>query len=415
MGGLLMIKTMRRNAFMPLIVAAQVVFALVVLVNVGGLLHQQMVPILASSGVPPGELLLTRQISSGGAHLKHWSYATIRSAERAVRAMPGVTAVSNGLGLPFTADGLRVSAKPTDVRTQRSTDADIFAGDDLVDTLGLRLLRGRGFSNDEYVTGNFSALYGQARVALLTRALARRLFPGGKAVGQSIWLSPKPSKNRAPIRVIGVVTDTLGSRISGNKSGRAHAVVLLPYHLDGLPFMSFMVRAQPARRGAVMQGLPKVLGAALGVHDADAIKLRRYEDVREAAIHSSKLASWLLLAVLGTVSVVVMLGITGLSSFWVQKRTREIGIQRALGARRGDILRQYHLENLLVVCAGVVIGVVLGLVVAAWLRMHFELASPPITAWAVGSLVLIAFGQLAVLGPALRASRVPPVVATRSV
>ncbi|MBB6184113.1 ABC transporter permease [Oleiagrimonas soli] len=412
MGGMLMLKTLKRNGFMPLLVVAQVVFALVVLVNTGSLLQQQMAPILAATGVPEGALLLTHQLNSQDAGQDQWSYASLDSAERAVRAIPGVIAVSSGMGTPMSVGGMLVRATPTDARSGRSVDADVFGGDHLVDTLGLHVLRGRDFSDSDYMTGSFIKMYQQTRAALISDTLAQRLFPDGDAVGQEIWMSPKPSKGRDPLRIVGVFSDTLSSQITGPS---VHAVLMLPLRMDDFGIVSFMVRVKPAQRDAVMKRLPEVLGTALGMHNPQTMKVERYEDARAARLHGNTVASWLLLTVLGTVSIVVVLGITGLSGFWVQKRTREIGIQRALGARRGDILRQYQFENFLVVCAGAVLGVLLGLIVAEWLRRHFELTSPPLAAWAAGALVLVVFGQLAVLGPARRASRVPPVVATRSV
>ncbi|WP_168184686.1 FtsX-like permease family protein [Oleiagrimonas sp. MCCC 1A03011] len=412
MSGMLMLKTMKRHGFIPLIVIAQVAFALVVLVNTGSLLRQQFAPMLAASGVPAGEVLITHQLNAHDSDRSHWSYADLRTAERAIRAMPGVIAVSGGMGTPMTVDRMFLHNTLSNARTGQNAGADMFAGDHLVGALGLRVVRGRDFDESDYVTGGFMDIYRQVRTVVITQTLAHRLFPGGHAVGQGLWLSRKPSKDRDPLRVVGVVNDTLDSNMAG---GHAHNLLLLPFRMNGFGQVSFLVRARPAQRDAVMKRLPAVLGQALGMHGAQAVKVERYEDARAARLHGNAVTSWLLLAVLATVSVVVVLGITGLSGFWVQKRTREIGIQRALGARRGDILRQYQFENLLVVCVGAALGVLLGLIVAEWLRMHFELTSPPLMAWTVGALVLVMFGQLAVLGPALRASRVPPVVATRSV
>ncbi|HET7591674.1 MAG TPA: FtsX-like permease family protein, partial [Rhodanobacteraceae bacterium] len=122
----------------------------------------------------------------------------------------------------------------------------------------------------------------------------------------------------------------------------------------------------------------------------------------------------LLAAALGLLFVTA-LGITGLASFWVQQRTRTIGIRRAIGATRGDILRYFQTENFLIVTFGVVVGVALAIGLNLLLMKHYELPRLPLWYLPVGAVVLWVLGQLAVLAPALRASRVPPVVATRSV
>jgi len=109
------------------------------------------------------------------------------------------------------------------------------------------------------------------------------------------------------------------------------------------------------------------------------------------------------------------LGITGLANFWVQQRRRIIGIRRAIGATRGDILRYFQTENFLIVTGGIVLGMLLAFVLNLVLMSYYELPRLPLYYLPVGALVLWLLGQLAVLGPALRAAAVPPVVATRSV
>ncbi|HEX5340506.1 MAG TPA: FtsX-like permease family protein, partial [Gammaproteobacteria bacterium] len=108
-------------------------------------------------------------------------------------------------------------------------------------------------------------------------------------------------------------------------------------------------------------------------------------------------------------------GIVGLASFWVAQRQRTIGVRRALGATRGNILRYFQTENFLLATIGIGIGMLLAYGINLLLMQHYELPRLPWTYLPVGAVALWLIGQLAVLGPALRASHVPPVVATRSV
>jgi putative ABC transport system permease protein len=123
----------------------------------------------------------------------------------------------------------------------------------------------------------------------------------------------------------------------------------------------------------------------------------------------------MLVGVIAALLLVTALGIVGLASFWVQQRRRQIGIRRAIGATRGDILRYFQTENFLIVTIGIVLGMLLAYVLNLLLMTHYELPRLPLYYLPVGALVLWGLGQLAVLGPALRAAAVPPVVATRSV
>ena len=108
-------------------------------------------------------------------------------------------------------------------------------------------------------------------------------------------------------------------------------------------------------------------------------------------------------------------GVVGLSSFWVSQRRRQIGVRRALGATRGDILRYFQTENFLIVSGGVVLGSVLGVLANLALMRQYELPRMPPGLLLLGAVLLWLLGQLAVLGPARRAAAVSPVEATRSV
>jgi putative ABC transport system permease protein len=138
-------------------------------------------------------------------------------------------------------------------------------------------------------------------------------------------------------------------------------------------------------------------------------------DLRTTYFESDRIMINLLLGVIVTLLGVTALGIVGLASFWVQQRRRQIGIRRAIGATRGDILRYFQTENFLIVSGGIVLGMALAFGLNLLLMQHYELPRLPLRYLPIGAVVLWGLGQLAVLGPALRAAAVPPVVATRSV
>jgi putative ABC transport system permease protein len=108
-------------------------------------------------------------------------------------------------------------------------------------------------------------------------------------------------------------------------------------------------------------------------------------------------------------------GIFGFTSFWVGQRRKQIGVRRAVGATRRDILRHFQTENFLIVSGGIALGLLLAVVLNLILMKHYELPRLPLFYLPIGALMLWLLGQLAVLGPALHAAAVPPVVATRLV
>ena len=112
---------------------------------------------------------------------------------------------------------------------------------------------------------------------------------------------------------------------------------------------------------------------------------------------------------------VTAFGIVGLTSFWVGQRRRQIGIRRAVGATRAQIMRYFQTENFLLTAVGVLCGMALAFGINLYLMQHYEMARMPWYYLPGGAIALWVLGQLAVIGPARRASNVPPVVATRSV
>jgi putative ABC transport system permease protein len=139
-----------------------------------------------------------------------------------------------------------------------------------------------------------------------------------------------------------------------------------------------------------------------------------FVQLRENYFHRSRTMIALLIAAATGLLFVTALGIAGLASFWVQQRRRSIGIRRAVGATRNDILRYFQTENFLIVTTGIVLGSVLAYALNLMLMEHYEQPKLPALYLGIGALALWLLGQLAVLGPALRAAAVPPVVATRT-
>jgi putative ABC transport system permease protein len=144
-------------------------------------------------------------------------------------------------------------------------------------------------------------------------------------------------------------------------------------------------------------------------------KQRTLDDARVEFFQGDRAMTGLLVGVIAALLLVTALGIVGLASFWVAQRRKQIGVRRALGATRGDILRYFQTENFLIVTFGIALGIVLAFAINLTLMKFYELPRLPFFYLPIGAIALWALGQLAVLGPALRAAAVPPVVATRTV
>jgi putative ABC transport system permease protein len=276
----------------------------------------------------------------------------------------------------------------------------------LSETLGVHAIEGSGF-NDDTLLASDHINRDTVIPVLMTKALAAHLFPGGRALGHLIY-----DGGSNPMRVIGIV-----DHLRGEITGRVDDDFSVLSQLSAGPGDGgggFMIRAHDAAQ------LPHVLhAAAVALQKANPghvqNKLFTMSELRAKYFRGDLATGRMLVAIILILLVVTALGVSGLASFWVQQRRRQIGVRRALGATRGDILRYFQMENFLIVGGGVLLGVFFAYALNLFLMHRFELAHLPANYLLVGATTLWLLGQLAVLGPALRAAAVPPVVATRSV
>ncbi|MFK2878965.1 ABC transporter permease [Rhodanobacter hydrolyticus] len=324
----------------------------------------------------------------------------------ALRSIPGVESVTTTNSLPLSRNswGSGVFRRPGDAKSDLSDPVVQYLGShDMLKTLGIKLSAGRDFLPQEYVDFNPFKNQPPPSVAIVTHTLAEQLWPRQSPIGKTFWLD---SRGKKPVQVVGEIDHLLNPEIS-KSLGVDRSYILPVTHSD-----TYVLRVRSDRRGAVKLAIPKVLQ---GTDPARMVDAHIYSNTVSDYYHGDRAMVWLLLVVTGCLLALTALGVVGLSSFWVQQRTRSIGIRRAIGAQRHDILRYFQFENLLIVSAGIVIGSLGAVGLNLWLMQHYELAHMPLAWLASGAVVLWLLGQLAVLGPALRASHVPPVVATRSV
>ena len=270
--------------------------------------------------------------------------------------------------------------------------------------LGIALAQGRDFLPQEYVDYSPFSNKPAPPAVIVTRALADRLWPGQSALGQPIFMG---DKGKYVTHVVGVAAHLLNPNLGSQADSEYN--VLLP--VQSISSGIFVLRTTPAARDITLRDIPAVLGR---VDKERIVTSKSYAQSISDYFHDYRALIWLLVVVISCLLALTALGVVGLSSFWVQQRTHQIGIRRAIGATRRDILRYFQIENFLIVTGGVVLGLLLAVVLNLLLMKHYELPRLPLFYLPIGALVLWGLGQLAVLGPALRAAAVPPVVATRS-
>jgi putative ABC transport system permease protein len=335
--------------------------------------------------------------------------ALIASDLAVLRQLPGVVDAYADYTYPAvgpSASLLSVNLKPD--QHGHTSYAEAYTVDDhALATLGVKLIEGRNFRANEIVDVSSYESIAPASI-MVTQELAQILFPHASAVGRVVYLGSAPST------IIGTIGHLQVPATGTNKF--AFRSVLEPVRLIMASGCYYMIRVSPGQLAAVLRAAPaalratnraRLIEAAGGVRQYRDLRFEGYARDRGVAILMSMICAVLLLATAG--------GMVGLSSFWVSQRRRQIGIRRALGATRGDILRHFQTENFLIVSFGVVLGMALAIALNLQLIAHYELPRLPFYYLPIGASALWILGQLAAIGPALGAAAVPPVLATRNV
>ncbi len=175
----------------------------------------------------------------------------------------------------------------------------------------------------------------------------------------------------------------------------------------------YVIRTQPGYRDEVMPQVEKMLAESNTGRIVRSMKTMT--ETRQRSYLEDSAMIKLLIFVVSMLTAITGLGIVGLASFSVARRRTQIGTRRALGATRTAILRYFMLENFIISSVGVITGAIIAVGMNIWMVQAFDLT--PI-AWYVIPLAMLALwlvGQMAVFGPARRATMVSPAVATRAV
>jgi putative ABC transport system permease protein len=393
------LSTLGRHRTAAALIILEIALSCAIVSNAVFLVGERLKRMKAETGLAESELV---HLQLAGIGRDADPVAVTRQDLAALRALPGVKQVAHVNQLPFGGSAWQGGIKLDPDQKHPTVRAAIYLGsEDLIETLGLRLVGGRDFKRDEYVEFELDA---PARTVILTRTMVERLFPGKSGLGESFY-----GWGNEPLRVVGVVDYLRRPNDVGDPGESLILPVRAPFTVGG----SYVIRVDPARRAETLAAA----AAALDRVSPNRILLNQQtlDEMRRNYFRADRAMAWLLAGVCVALLVITALGIVGLASFWVQQRTRQIGIRRALGATRGQILRYFQTENFLLATLGVVLGMALAYGMSLWLMARYELPRLPAAYLPVGAACLWTLGQLAVLGPALRASHVPPAVATRTV
>jgi putative ABC transport system permease protein len=398
------LSALRRNKVGAMLVALQIALTLAVVANALSIIQHHLADMARPSGMDEANIFTLQN---------HWVgqpqnlRASVDADMAALRSMPGVVDAEATDAYPLLGGGWgwSIRLKPGSSNGGVAQTTIYFQDAHGLDALGLKLVQGRWFSASEIGEWDANDLKGSPS-AVLTATLAKKLFANTNPVGQVIYLF-----DDAPVHVVGIVERAQTpwpAQGFGEVFAEYSTILPFQYLNNGL---SYVVRARPGQLAAVMRATPDRLARLTRLRVIDG--LVPFSETRTRTYQVEKSESWLLETVVGLMLAITALGTVGLTMYWVGQRRRQIGMRRALGARRVDILRYFHTENLLIAGAGVLLGVAGGLGANLWMASHMGTERMSFMYIALGAVMMLILSQLAVLWPAYRAASIPPSLATR--
>ena len=334
-----------------------------------------------------------------------------------MRELPGVTASAIGTMLPysdFTTARRILRTKDTMPSDPKAPDPSVNALYTAItpgycEALGIKLLRGRDFTQDECENKN------GRRVAIIDEELAKKLFPNEEAIGQHIRYT-QPPKDGSPndMEIVGVVSKHRHD--VQNDSIICRVFVPLAQGYSGQTYLHVRLNTQDRR--AVIALMPTLRQTLREIDPGlPLLQMTPYVDLMEKSpnLWIVKLGATLFGAFGAIALVLAVVGVYGVKAYAVACRTREIGIRMALGAHRRDvfalIMRQGALQTALAVGVGLLLSLAAGRVLA---KILYQVDPTDPLALVSASLMLAMAALLACFFPASRATRVNPMTALRT-
>ncbi len=404
------LKTLLRNKIGVAVIAAQVALTLAIASNVFYVVRDRVAAARQPSGVDEANVFRIRASSYRDIAEP---MAQQKTDEQMLRTIPGVRAVAMVNQVPLGQSGSNSGIFVARKQVQSTTNAAFYeSATSMVDALGLTLIEGRDFLPEEYLETDGEPPYPTTLPIIISEGLAKVAFPDQtRFTGRVIYRGS--GDDATELRIVGVVeqlTTPWGRTSWGSQSGSESVITAVR-----LPGSSpqYIVRTEPGTQADVI----KAADAAL-VKPGDGRILEPANsmlELRERRYRNDYFLSSMMATMTGLLMLVTASGILGMASFWVGQRRKQIGMRRALGARRSDILRYYLLENFVVTSLGIGIGVVLALSLNFFIAEGLQLARLPLDNLLVGMLMLWAVGQFATWFPARRAAQIAPATATRTV
>ncbi|MDM7860980.1 ABC transporter permease [Alteromonas sp. ASW11-36] len=390
-----------RNKVGALLIAIQIAVTMTIVLNSISIVVERDKMMQRASGLDEQN---TFYLTSTGYTSDFNAQNTVTEDLLAIRAIPGVVDAIQLNAIPISGGGWSMSLATEAGPDVEGTGTAVYMVDEHgLETLDLDLIAGRNFTANE-IRWRQAAQPDWPETVIITEALALTIFDNvDAAVGQTVYIG-----NDEPMTIIGVIDQLQAPWVGWNNLEHS---MLSP---ENMAFNStrYLIRTEDGERDRLMPIVEEMLAARTSgriIRNMDTLTATRDRSYRQ---HNAMIK--ILLTVIVCLTLITALGIVGLASFSVQKRIKQIGTKRALGASQASVMRYFMLENGMISTVGLVLGTGLTIGLNMLLVNWFNLTPLDWMYIPIGVISLLIVGQIAVLGPARRAANIAPATATRT-
>jgi predicted permease len=404
--------TAERHGAQSAFVVAEVGLSLILLIAAGLLIRSFAKVWAVNPGFEPNHILtLGITFSPVNTSSPEKARAKLRELTGRLAALPGVQSVSVNLGdLPLEGDSevpFWPSEKPKPLESSEMPLALSYSvGPDYFKAMQIPILRGRVFTPQDDPSA--------PAVAVIDEDLATSIFPGEEVVGKTLNIGTDPK----PIEILGVVGHVKHWGLDADAKAPVHYQVYFSYIQLSGPLLPIAVSnaSVVVRSNASPETLVGPIRKEIGSFDGSAVvyNVRPMDQLLASSLAERRFSMALLGIFAGIALLLAVIGVYGVVSYLVGRRTHEIGIRIALGAQQRDILCIVLGEGGKMALVGIVIGLAASLVVTRFMAtMLFGVSATDPLTFVVVAFILLSVTLLACWIPARRAMRVDPMVALR--
>ncbi|MFT5705637.1 MAG: putative ABC transport system permease protein [Shewanella sp.] len=396
------LSTLMRNKSGPILLLIQIILSVAIVANASFIISERMALMDRDSGTAEEEVfdfsLYTFDTDIDIA-------SQVKRDIRAIRELPGVIDATTTSMVPLSGGGWEGGfAFGTSKETAKDTEiAATYYGDEhMLNTLGVELIEGRNFYEEEVLSGTPDL----ATHGIVSKAFAKATWGDETAIGQIMYGGDYGIE---PIKVIGVIDKLQGAWVNSSYLDNS---VILNIQLVNM-FTKVLVRAEEGTLAQLKEAIPAALHKDNRNRVIEGFTL--ISEHRKRVYRNHELMATVLSMMVILLLLITSLGLAGMVMFNIERRTKQIGTRRALGAKKRDIISFFLVENYIICIVGGVIGGLVAVQLGQQLMSVYSLPKLELIYPIATIIGLLLLTTIAVILPARKAANISPAIATRSV